>query len=265
MASTAGKNSTINELSEREKNFIFRKCLLDAATDGNLAEMKGTVTGHKLTRDDISKSKDLYGRTALILASMSGHLPCLEYLVSRGARLNVQDKTGWTALSWAARAGHLDTLKFLAASGAHLDTHDVFGLAAISYAANYENCDAVEYLVARGAAVPQDQLASWSRPVQDAVKRGQRNLVVDDEKKKRGDRAGISIAKKALLPKAGPVAGGAGGAGADGDDAQLDREQLRNDILAEEVRVLEHHDCNCALTLQRKCNFFESEQQVAAA
>jgi ankyrin repeat protein len=249
MAAVSSKR-TLNELGEREKHFIYRKCLLDAATDGNLGDMKRTIVDHRLSRDDISKAKDLYGRTALILASMSGHLPCLEYLVSLGARVNVQDKTGWTALSWAARGGHLDTIKFLASNGANLDAQDVFGMTALSYAATYDNRAEVEYLVARGATVPQDQLATWPKPVADAVKLGQRNLVIDDEKKKRSDRAGISIAKKALLPLAT----------ASGANAQLDKEQRRNEILTDELRVMVNSDCNCALKASRKCNFFESEE-----
>jgi ankyrin repeat protein len=72
--------------------------------------------------------KDRDGRTALILASMSGKLDFVDALLSKGAQVNLADTLGGhTALHFAVQSGQIEIVKRLISGGVEIDPVDNFG------------------------------------------------------------------------------------------------------------------------------------------
>ncbi len=60
-----------------------------------------------------------HGWTPLIVAAFHGRLDLVQYLLERGAEVNVQASFGWTALMFAADHGHYEIVKTLLEAGAN--------------------------------------------------------------------------------------------------------------------------------------------------
>ncbi len=65
------------------------------------------------------------GRTALNVASDSGHLDVVTVLLELGADPNIASNDGWTPLNAALDNGHLDVFKLLLELGADPNTEVV--------------------------------------------------------------------------------------------------------------------------------------------
>ena len=64
-------------------------------------------------------SRSIHSETALAEAARAGHLEIVQYLVGKGASVQVVGKDGgWTPLHWAARWGHTQTVHYLLEAGA---------------------------------------------------------------------------------------------------------------------------------------------------
>jgi hypothetical protein len=63
-------------------------------------------------------STDEDSLSALIYASCFGHTEAIEFLLSKGANINIQDKNGWTPLVWATNGNHESAVKVLVENGA---------------------------------------------------------------------------------------------------------------------------------------------------
>jgi ankyrin repeat protein len=61
---------------------------------------------------------------ALYAAARNGQTGVVEYLLSRGAKVDAKGVFGATALHWAAMNGHADTVALLVSRGARLDLKD---------------------------------------------------------------------------------------------------------------------------------------------
>ncbi|MEW6426975.1 MAG: ankyrin repeat domain-containing protein [Thermodesulfobacteriota bacterium] len=84
----------------------------------------------KAEKGDID-GRDEHGQTALILASMGGHIEAAEVLLDHGADPNAQRNDGRTALLAAAEQGHPDLVAILQQAGAdmmHLDRNGTSAL-----------------------------------------------------------------------------------------------------------------------------------------
>ena len=68
---------------------------------------------------DVNARERLYGRTALIIAAVEGHLEVVRMLVEAGSDLNIVDAEGSTALSLARSYGNLDVAALLEQAGAN--------------------------------------------------------------------------------------------------------------------------------------------------
>jgi ankyrin repeat protein len=72
--------------------------LIDAATQGNLAEVKAALDGHP----ELVNQRDQSGATALHYAAFGGHRAVVQELVTRGADINATDgRFGATPAGWA--------------------------------------------------------------------------------------------------------------------------------------------------------------------
>jgi len=109
---------------------LFRKKpekeFLKAADKGNLDEMRVLLDSHP--ENDFLSAKDFVeGDTALHLASRNGHLEVVEFLLSKGVDINLQNNFSCTPLSLAVSHGHLEIVKFLIRHGSDVNERDNLG------------------------------------------------------------------------------------------------------------------------------------------
>ncbi|KAI8823022.1 ras guanine nucleotide exchange factor domain-containing protein [Fimicolochytrium jonesii] len=112
---------------------------------------------------DILNAHDEVGSTALMKASLRGHLPVVKALLLRGANVDLIDYMGNTALVWAALGGNLDVVKTLANHpGISLDgktqpMHDDWGYAypvtPLAAAGTVGHTAVMEHLIDAGANI----------------------------------------------------------------------------------------------------------------
>jgi ankyrin repeat protein len=75
------------------------------------------------------------GVTALHLSCVGGHMKCIEYLIDKGATVDVKaGNVGSTPLMWATRAGQLPAVRCLVESGADPRYRDANGYSALNFA-----------------------------------------------------------------------------------------------------------------------------------
>ncbi|KAJ4851124.1 hypothetical protein Tsubulata_002438 [Turnera subulata] len=105
------------------------------------------------------------GDTALHLACLYGHLPCVQLLLERGANLESKDEDGAIPLHDACAGGFTEIVQFLlnSANDAEsvkrmLETVDAEGDTPLHHAARGEHVDVIGLLLASGASVTATNL-----------------------------------------------------------------------------------------------------------
>ena len=97
--------------------------LMKASLYGHL-EISELLIQHGATIDQV----DSGGYTAMLLAASNNHKPVVRALLDKGAAINHQEQTrGWTALIWASKRGHAETVRLLLTRNAdrHITDHSV--------------------------------------------------------------------------------------------------------------------------------------------
>ena len=102
--------------------------LVDSALNGDLAKIKQLVEQQGV---DVNAQYSSTGGTALMYASLRGHLEIVKYLISKGADVNAKNDDGWTALMYASLRGHLEIVKYLISKGADINAKNDNGLTAL--------------------------------------------------------------------------------------------------------------------------------------
>ena len=92
-------------------------------------------------------------RTRVMYAAQAGKVARLQWLIARGARLELKDWEGRTALWWAIREGRVEAVRELLARGAAVNTADNDGATPLLIAIGKGHLEVVRELLARGAAV----------------------------------------------------------------------------------------------------------------
>ena len=96
--------------SKLEKD-IFKACRRD-----DLESVKYLID--KLNIDPNMKYQE--DKTLLHISTISGHLPNVKYLISKGANIEEKDKRGKTALDYAYERGSNSIIEYLTSQGAHV-------------------------------------------------------------------------------------------------------------------------------------------------
>ena len=115
---------------------------------------QGALDQIKLILSDaphLSTQKDARGFTPLIMASYTGHLDIVQYLLETGADINAQDSMGNTALMGICFKGSVDIATLLVNRGADVNLKNVNADTALKFASTYGHQDIVELLLANGA------------------------------------------------------------------------------------------------------------------
>src|SRR5689334_725009 len=122
-AAKAGNADVVRALLTGGADGVSLSSLRDARAAARVAEGNGYATPVNPTLDtnyaDVNARERLYGRTALIIAAIEGHLEIVRMLVEAGSDLNIVDAEGETALSLARSYGNLDVAALLVEAGAN--------------------------------------------------------------------------------------------------------------------------------------------------
>jgi len=130
----------INAVKAGNANLVRR--LLDLGADPNTASRR--------FRD--------HRRTALMLASLGGHLEIVDLLLAAGANVDDRSANKNTALMFASSRGHLPIVKRLLAAGADVDVVGYAGRTALQYALDKRYSEITATLRAAGA---QGYFRAW--------------------------------------------------------------------------------------------------------
>ena len=98
-------------------------------------------------------TRDKDNNTALILASMGGHLKCVEALIKEEADVNETGKDTQTALHRTAEGGHVRMVVSLIEAGADVNKQDVHKRTALIRATENDHGACVESLIGAGTDV----------------------------------------------------------------------------------------------------------------
>ena len=127
--------------------------LIDAARVGDLAAVQSLIEQEV----DVNAVTYLFGKTALMWASLYGHTEITGFLIEQGADVNYAVEEGlfqgWTALMWATRRGYTETAELLIEQGADIHAVDNDGKTALMNASARGHTKTAELLIDRGADV----------------------------------------------------------------------------------------------------------------
>uniref|UniRef100_UPI00358E46A6 death-associated protein kinase 1-like n=1 Tax=Myxine glutinosa TaxID=7769 RepID=UPI00358E46A6 len=139
--------SMSNETLDEEDSFVAR-AVIHAINDDNLHGLRHLL--ESLKGYDLNQPNK-HGESAIHIAAACGNINILEFLVSRGARVDATDKHGANAVYFAARQGHVEAIRFLKERNCPLDVQDKSRETPMHVAARYDVLDVVEYLCQAGA------------------------------------------------------------------------------------------------------------------
>nr|XP_034977273.1 ankyrin-3-like [Zootoca vivipara] len=95
--------------------------VFDSVAKGNLSYLE------KILKENDINAVNSEDETLLHIAAAHGHIEIIDYLIGKGAKLEVKDKKGRTPLHRAAERGHGEAVKMLLQSGANMYTLDQEG------------------------------------------------------------------------------------------------------------------------------------------
>lgn len=116
-----------------------------AASRGDLDRVK------QLHEDGAHINHTLHGSSALMKAAWMGHSEMLEFLLEKGADVNLTDSGSASALLVAVYKGHLEVAILLVEKGAALDQADNGGLTPLMKATANGHLEMVALLLEKGA------------------------------------------------------------------------------------------------------------------
>jgi ankyrin repeat protein len=120
-----------------------------------MAQVYGDAEMEKMlwhATDDVNAKVDDYDHSLMHIASDKGYAPLLKLLHQAKASLDIKDNVGWTPMMKAARSGHLPCLQFLVEQGAKIEyMDDGLNRSSLRIAAINGHLPCVKFLVEQGA------------------------------------------------------------------------------------------------------------------
>uniref|UniRef100_A0A8V1A6K4 Uncharacterized protein n=1 Tax=Gallus gallus TaxID=9031 RepID=A0A8V1A6K4_CHICK len=145
--------------------------IFDTAAKGYLSELEKTL------KDNDINALNSSNETLLHVAASQGHLSIMEYLISKGAKLDVMDQKGRIPLHRAAEKGHGDAVKVLLLSaGAKINAVTKEFVTPLHTASQRGNADVALQFLHHKANVNAKDKQSKS-PLHFASERGDKTMV----------------------------------------------------------------------------------------
>ncbi|XP_009580505.1 PREDICTED: ankyrin-1-like [Fulmarus glacialis] len=145
-----GKETQLSRAAKPRKDYsdvgIFH-----AVAKSYLSELEKTL------KDNDINALNSSSETLLHVAAANGHLTIMEYLISKGAKIDVKDKKGRTALHRAAEKGHRDAVKVLLQCGAYMYSLDMEGKTPLHLAAQDNHSHILKMLLKEEARSYRNQ------------------------------------------------------------------------------------------------------------
>ncbi|CAG0889703.1 unnamed protein product [Darwinula stevensoni] len=127
--------------------------LLHLAIEGNSPSCAELLLSYSFG-GDVNEKVEPEMRTALHLAALKGHTPCVKLLLSHDANVNATDREGKTPLMLAATFGHLASVKLLLEYGAHAWIDDAWKETALHAACRGRHSQVALAILHMGSATP---------------------------------------------------------------------------------------------------------------
>jgi ankyrin repeat protein len=124
-------------------------CLIFASYSGNKELINFLINSYNVNINAFEE----HGKTALMVATMSGNSEIIRILLDHGASININDKTRRNALMLSVQAGNLELAELLIQKGADVNNKDYKGISPLMFAAKSGHLRLVELLVDNGADV----------------------------------------------------------------------------------------------------------------
>ena len=121
--------------------------IVEAAKNGDFQTVKTILA------EDLSKlnATDQGKYTSLHWACMRAHWDIAEYLIKKGADLNVVGGDGGTQINWAVHHDNVDIIRLMVEKGAKLNIRNQWGMTELHTAIWRGNINVVEYLLDHGS------------------------------------------------------------------------------------------------------------------
>ena len=125
-----------------------RRPLRVASFSGHLGVVKYLISQRADT-----EIGDNYSYTPLHVASEKGHLYIATCLLDAGADVNKPSSDGNLSLLAASRGGYLDIIKYLITKGAPIESRNNYGWTVIHFAADNGHLESLEYFLRNNTSV----------------------------------------------------------------------------------------------------------------
>ena len=133
-----------------------------AAGEGDLSSLETLICeGMDVDGNDDRSKSDGRG-TPLFEASSAGHLECVQFLLGRGAGLDLKDSSGVTALAIASFKGHANCIGELITARANVSCTDNEGDTPLHVACSWNNVECADLLIRAGASVHVQNKRGWA-------------------------------------------------------------------------------------------------------
>lgn len=120
-----------------------------AVINGSVEEIERLMEQGNVEIDSLAPPE---GRTALFLASLKGHSVIVEYLISKGARMDVTDMYNQSPLEIAIFKEHIGVVSILIENGVDVERTLSFGFKSIHVPARWNSLEMIQILVEEGKA-----------------------------------------------------------------------------------------------------------------
>ena len=124
----------------------FEPDIFIAAKEGKLSSVQYLIEKEGINVNKQAKkyygNKTIYkGDTALHIACENNHLQIVQYLIEKGANIEIQDCGGKTSLHFASLYGNTEVVKYLVSKGANKNAKTKNGKTPYDIACNSYNSD----------------------------------------------------------------------------------------------------------------------------
>ncbi len=124
---------------------------------------------------DVNVLDDTFFKTALHRAAISGHREIAEFLLAKGASIDVRSSASDTALHYAVEQGHTKIVELLIANDADVNVKNNDGQTPLHYAAELGLKDIAELLIANEADINAEN-NNGQTPLHKAAIRGHKDV-----------------------------------------------------------------------------------------